>query len=103
MEKQKEEKQYSTNVKGSQISCFFLTVLNQDTDTQIQDQIDEMLSSLQGSDTETVSFVSEKNTNISSVQFVIKTDKIEKPVIEETETQTTQKVSFWQKLLNLFM
>ncbi len=44
-----------------------------DMDVQVEDKIDEMVSSMSGSDDEIVSFVSDKNTNVDSVQFVIKT------------------------------
>lgn len=73
-----------------------------DMDTQISDEIESMTSSITGGDSETVSFVSDKNTNVDSVQFVIKTASIEQneePVGEETEETT---LNFWQKLLNLF-
>ena len=73
-----------------------------DIDTQVSEQIDSMISSVTGSDDETVSFVSEKNTNVSSVQFVIKTAAIEKPEINVTETKEEESFTFWQKLLRLF-
>lgn len=74
-----------------------------DMDTQVQDQIDEMIDSLSGSETETVSFVSDKNTNVDAVQFVIKTTAIEKTEAEsETETETAP-TGFFQKLKNLFV
>lgn len=47
-------------------------------DTQIRDQIDDTLAEISGSDAPVVSFVSDKNGNVDSVQFVIKTDAIEK-------------------------
>lgn len=73
-----------------------------DMDTQVEDNIDEMIASISGDETETVSFASDKNTNISSVQFVIKTSEIKKA--DETTTEKTQsvKMNFWQKLLHLF-
>ncbi|MCI5620960.1 MAG: hypothetical protein MR355_05280 [Lachnospiraceae bacterium] len=46
-------------------------------DTEISDQIDEMIESITGGNTEVVSFVSEKNTNVDEVQFVIQTEAIE--------------------------
>ena len=49
-----------------------------DLDVQVQNQIDEMIASISGEQTEVVSFVSDKNTNVDSVQFVIKTAAIEK-------------------------
>lgn len=69
---------------------------------EIENKIDDMLSSIKGSESETVSFVSEKNKSVRSVQFVIKTDPVEIPEAEEEEEQEEEKVSLWQKLLNLF-
>ena len=73
-----------------------------DMDTKITDQIDDMLDSMTGKNVKTGSFVSEKDTNVEKVQFVIKTDSIEKP--EEQETVQTEEVqeSLWQKLTDLF-
>lgn len=73
-----------------------------DMDTQVQDQIDEMISSLSGTDEETVSFVSEKNTNVDAVQFVIKTAAVEKTEVETEETVEEEPSGFWQKLIHLF-
>lgn len=47
-------------------------------DTQISDVVDEMVSSVTGKDVKVKSFVSTKNTEINSVQFVLKTEPIEK-------------------------
>lgn len=71
-------------------------------DTQISDEINSMTSSLSGSDAATVSFVSEKNTNVSSVQFVFKTAAIEKAEAPVTEAAAEAPLTFWQKLLRLF-
>ena len=57
-----------------------------DMDTQISDEIDSMTASLSGGDGDAESFVSEKNTNVNTVQFVIKTAAIEKA---ETTTDNT--------------
>ncbi|MGN0607488.1 MAG: hypothetical protein ACI4JM_13300 [Oscillospiraceae bacterium] len=69
---------------------------------EIETKIDDMISSVKGSDDETVSFVSDKNTSVKSVQFVIKTEPVEIPEEEYAEEQETQQISFWQKMLNLF-
>lgn len=71
-------------------------------DSEIEDQIDEMLDSITGGDSEVVSFVSDKNEDVTSVQFVIKTSAIEKEDVVETVVEETQKQNFWQKLLQLF-
>ena len=51
---------------------------------------------------ETGSFVSDKNTNVDSVQFVIKTDEIEKEEAEDTTEDTEESLTFIQKVLKLF-
>ena len=51
---------------------------------------------------EPVSFVSEKNTNVESVQFVMQTDAIEVEETDEAAAAQEEKLSFWQKLLRLF-
>lgn len=71
-------------------------------DKQIEEKIDDMISSIQGSDSETVSFVSEKNTSVESVQFIIKTQAIEMPEELEAEKPAEEKLTFWQKFLKLF-
>ncbi len=79
--------------------------LNSETsnmDTQIQDKIDEILSSIEGEETETKSFVSEKNTNVDNVQFVIKTAAIEKEEIKVEEEEHTEATSLWKKFIQLF-
>lgn len=79
--------------------------LNSETskmDTQIQDEIDEILSSIEGEETETKSFVSEKNTNIDNVQFVIKTAAIEKEEIKVEEKEQSESKTLWEKFIQLF-
>lgn len=48
------------------------------------------------------SFVSYKNTNIKSVQFVIRTDAIKVKEVEVIELGNEDKLNFSQKLLALF-
>lgn len=73
-----------------------------DMDTQVEDSIDTMIDSIFGSGVDVVSFVSDKNKNVESVQFVIQTAAIEKAEPEETVQTETSDSSFWQKLLKLF-
>ena len=73
-----------------------------DMDTQISDEINSITSSITGNDDEVVSFVSDKNTNVDSVQFVIKTTSIEKAEVTATEETEEETLTFWQKLLRLF-
>lgn len=71
-------------------------------DTEVSDEIDSMISSASGSDVEITSFVSEKNTNVESVQFVIQTEAIKTAKAVDTEPVVEEKLNFWQKLLRLF-
>ena len=71
-------------------------------DTEISDKIDELLDSITGGDSETVSFVSEKNTNVDSVQFVIQTDAVEKEDNTEVAEEEEESLTFIQKVLKLF-
>ena len=73
-----------------------------DMDTQIGDEIDSITSSITGGDGETVSFVSDSNTNVDSVQFVIKTAAIEEAEAAVSDTVEEASLTFWQKLLRLF-
>ncbi len=69
--------------------------------TEIDDKIDEVMDSLQGNG-EVVSFTSNKNTNVTSVQFVLKTDAIKKAESEVVEESTDKEESFLDKLKALF-
>lgn len=71
-------------------------------DQEIRDKIDELLDTISGGDGECVSFVSEKNTNVDNLQFVIQTQAIEIPEPEEEETVVEEKLNIWQKTLRLF-
>lgn len=73
-----------------------------DMDTQVEDSIDDMIDSLSGNGAETVSFVSDKNTNVDSVQFVIKTTAIEKEKAPAAEEAVAEPTTFWEKLTALF-
>lgn len=74
----------------------------QDMDTEISDKIDETINDLTGKNIETISFVSEKNTNVDSVLFIIKTPAIELPEEKEPETNEEAPLSLGQKFLKLF-
>ncbi len=69
---------------------------------EVKDMIAKELDSKMGKDVKTVSFVSDKNKNVSNVQFVIQTEAIKLPEQEVPEEKTTEKLNLWQKFLNLF-
>lgn len=69
---------------------------------QMVEEIDKMIAEYDKSDFEAVSFVSDKNENVNSVQFVIKTESI---TIEEPETKEKaeeEEKGFWARLMDLF-
>ncbi|MFZ7131360.1 MAG: hypothetical protein ACOWWR_03280 [Eubacteriales bacterium] len=70
--------------------------------SDVDDKIDSMVEDFTKNDYEIVSFVSNKNTNVSSVQFVMKVAAIEKiEAVSNTETQE-ESLDIWQKFLKLF-
>ena len=71
-------------------------------DDEVDDKIDSMIDEFSGSDFEVESFVSDKNKNVDSVQFVIKTPAIEEEKEEVKETTETESLTIWQKILRLF-
>ncbi len=73
-----------------------------DMNTQIEEEIHRLLESIEGSTDHPQSFVSEKNTNVASVQFVIQTEGIEAEEAVEAAAVEEEELSFWQKLLQLF-
>ena len=71
-------------------------------DIEIENKINEILSSIRGEKTKNTSFASEKNTNVNNVQFVIKIAAIEKKEIKVKEKKQTKSKSLWQKFIQLF-
>ena len=71
-------------------------------DKEVSDEIDALITTIAGADTEVISFVSEENTDVKAVQFVIKTDAIQVEEVEVADVVTEETLNFWQKLLKLF-
>ena len=72
-----------------------------DIDTKIDEEVDGVINDLSGSDFEQISFVSDRNSNVDLVQFVMQTEGIQIP--EEVDIPVEEEpMSFWQRLLALF-
>ena len=56
-----------------------------DLDSKVDDEVDSMIDNFAGGDFEVESFVSDKNTDVDSVQFVIKTEAIKKEEVKVEE------------------
>ncbi|MCA0970528.1 YhgE/Pip domain-containing protein [Halobacillus litoralis] len=69
---------------------------------QLDEEINSMVEEYDKSDFEPVSFVSEKNENIGTVQFVIKTESIKQAEETEEEPEEEPEKSFWDRLMDLF-
>lgn len=71
-------------------------------DVTVSDKIDELLEAITGGDGDASSFVSDQNTEVDAVQFVIQTPAIEIAEAEEDAADEEESLNFWQKLLALF-
>lgn len=74
-----------------------------DLPVQMKQEVDQMIADYDKSDFEAVSFVSAKNQQINSVQFVIKTESIKKEEQEKPEKTTKEQTGFWARLKDLFL
>jgi X-X-X-Leu-X-X-Gly heptad repeat protein len=68
----------------------------------IQKKIDAVIKDFSSDDFSPVSFVSEKNTHIKLLQFVIRTTAVVIPETEMHNEAAVETLTFWQKLLRLF-
>lgn len=68
----------------------------------VKEQIDNIIGSISGGNTEIGSFVSQENENVNAVQFVIKAEGVNilPPPVNSPAAEV--KLTFWQKLLRLF-
>lgn len=71
-------------------------------DEKIDKQIQELLAGISGTGDQAVSFVSDKNTEVTAIQFVLKTLPIHKPEAPKEAKPEPVKLNFWQRLLKLF-
>ncbi len=69
---------------------------------KMQAEIDKMIQEYDKSDFKPVSFVSEENEKVTSVQFVIKTEAIKMEEKKTKEAEPEKKKGFWTLLKELF-
>ncbi len=70
-------------------------------DERLNDEITAMIDEISGNGDPVQSFVSQKNTGITAVQFVLRTSAIELPKAEIPDDPEPVKRSFWEKLWDL--
>ncbi|WP_404460926.1 YhgE/Pip domain-containing protein [Sutcliffiella horikoshii] len=73
-----------------------------DLPAKMQAEIDKMIQEYDKSDFKPVSFVSEENEKVTSVQFVIKTEAIKMEEKKTKEAEPEKKKGFWTLLKELF-
>jgi len=71
-------------------------------ESKIDEEINNLLKDMFGNDNRVKSFVSDKNTGIKSLQFVLRTEPIEIAPGPAAETAEPARLTFWQKILKLF-
>lgn len=71
-------------------------------DVVVDNKIKDILNDFKNEDFTPNSFASENNTNVSSVQFALKTSDLHKKSDVKTVKEETKKTSFFTKLINLF-
>lgn len=71
-------------------------------DRMVENEINNILSDFQGGTEDLISFTSNENKNISSVQFFFRTSPIEKEEVIDKTLVEENNYSFWQRLLMLF-
>lgn len=73
-----------------------------DLPEKTDEEIQKLMDNYDKSDMTPVSFAAPGNTGTVSVQFVIKTDKIELPETEAPVVEQQQKETFWDRLVDIF-
>jgi X-X-X-Leu-X-X-Gly heptad repeat protein len=73
-----------------------------DLPEKTDEEIQKLMDDYDKSDVTPVSFASAKNANTLSVQFVIKTDKIEKPDAPAPAAEPEAPVTIWTRIADLF-
>ena len=71
-------------------------------DGEVDDRIQEILDEYRGGNSQPVSFVSPRNTQVESVQFVLKTAEITLPDDPAPVQEEEPSLTLWQRFLNLF-
>lgn len=73
-----------------------------DMPSKVDEEINKLLNEYDKSDFKPVSFVSDKNDNTVSVQFILKTEKIEVPEIPAVINTEKDDSNIWTRFLDLF-
>lgn len=98
-------KSYGEINNGIQKVTTGTTTLNNETkdmDGKIEEKMEEMKAKFKNEDFKPVSYVSEQNTKVEAVQFIIKVKGIQKEEIKEEEKQEESHEKIFSKFIKLF-
>jgi putative membrane protein len=89
----------------SELSNGTLELKDKTTDMpkQVTTTMEELIAEYDKTNFTPISFVSSKNSNVTSVQFVMKTEKISKVETSSTEVVQEDTANFWTRLKELFI
>jgi len=71
-------------------------------DSEIEKAVADLMDSFTGGDFEPASFISPKNKEVRSVQFIMMTEGIDEPEPAPEVKEEAKKLTFWERLLALF-
>ena len=74
----------------------------EDIDSEVNDTITDTVENMTGKNTKIISFASEKNTEVESVLFLIKSPAIKKISEDKVVQEVEEKLTIWQKFLKIF-
>lgn len=74
-----------------------------DIDSEIDKEIDKMLDEYRNNDFRPVSFVNESNSNVDTVQFIMKTAPIKAEKEEQELVEEEPKLTLWDRFIRLFI
>ena len=74
-----------------------------DLPERVQTEIDKLTDETMGGSFDIVSFTSDRNKNVSFVQFVFKTEGVEAPAVAKDAPSNQEPQNFWERLKSLFI
>ena len=79
-----------------------LNYATSDLPAQMRARMGELMADYEFPEFDPVSFVDERNENVTAVQFVMLTDAIEQPEPESAEPEPERELTIWERFLALF-
>ena len=94
--------EYASGVNQLSSGVSQLNASTSNLPAQMRERMGEMMTDYDFPEFDPVSFVDERNKNVTAVQFVLLTDAIEKPADEVAEAEPEPEPTMWDRFLALF-